>query len=410
MRHRLHPPLGVAVTAACAALVACGGGRESSPDDDPFARPPAVLQGPELRIGSVDDPDFAYTRISALLPLPDGRVLSLHPEEAILRRWTAEGRPDGTIGRQGEGPGEFQRPFGLGAFGDSVWVFDLGAYRATYVDAEGALLGTATPGVDLGLSSPDAPPPPRPTTPLRDGTWIGQSPAWSQAIAEGTLTEVPTVRLSADGAVLDTIWIQDYRTQDVLALLRETGGTFTRQPFGDGSMGFPGPDDVFTVLDRRVSPTAAESAFHLTRIAPTGDTVARRTVPYDPVPLDPARADSAADAQAAGMIEFMQRVSPGASEASLAADLREAMYVPPFEPWVRSMKLTREGGVWLERQSTDGSGTEWWRFDGDLEPRGRVRTPEGLTVLAIDGDDVWGVERDEFDVDYIVRYRIAEGG
>lgn len=401
-----------AVVAALGLLAAsaCGPNSDAPADADAFTRPPAGLEGPQLRIGSVDDPDYAFTRTTDLLPLPDGRILSLHPQEATLRRWAPDGRPDGRIGRQGEGPGEFQRPFGLGAFGDSIWVFDLGAYRVSYFDAEGALLGTVTPTVEMGRPDPDSPSPPRPTTPLRDGTWIGQSPAWSQAIAEGTLTEVPNVHLAADGTILDTLWIQDYRPRDVLALLRETGGTFGRQPFGDGSLGLAGPDGVFNVLERRVAPTPEESTFLLTRIAPSGDTLAHREVSYRPVALDPARADSAAEAQAAGMIEFMSRVSPGVSEASLAADLREAMYVPRYAPFVRSMKLPRDGGVWVERQDPEVAGTEWWRFDGDLEPLGRVVTPEGMEILSIDGDVVWGVERDEFDVGYIVRYRIVEGG
>jgi hypothetical protein len=45
-------------------------------------------------------------------------------------------------------------------------------------------------------------------------------------------------------------------------------------------------------------------------------------------------------------------------------------------------------------------------FNPALEPVGRVFTPLGMNVLTIDGDQVWGVETDELDVSYIVRYHL----
>ena len=38
-----------------------------------------------------------------------------------MRRWPADGAPAGTLGRKGEGPGEFRVPYQLGFFGDSLW-------------------------------------------------------------------------------------------------------------------------------------------------------------------------------------------------------------------------------------------------------------------------------------------------
>jgi hypothetical protein len=298
----------------------------------------------------------------------------------------------------------------MGLFGDSVWVFDQGAYRVTYLSLDGTLLGTSAPPVDIGRPDPDAPSPARPSVPLRDGTWIGRSPAWSQAIAEGSLTEAPVVHLGAEGEALDTIWVHPYRAHDVLALLRDGGGTFGAQPFSDAAIGQQGPDGVFTVLDRRVADDPTESTFRLTRIDAAGDTIARTEVPYVPVPLDPAQADSAAEAQAASMATFMRRFQPDLSEAALAADIREALYVPAHLPWIRSLFSTQDGEVWVQRQDPTPAGVEWWRFGADLAPLGRVIVPAGLRLLAVEDGTVWGVEQDDFDVDYITRYRIVETG
>ena len=54
--------------------------------------------------------------------------------------------------------------------------------------------------------------------------------------------------------------------------------------------------------------------------------------------------------------------------------------------------------------------TEWWVLDPEGAPLARTLTPSGVTVRAISSDAVWGVERDELDVEYIVRYRLVKGG
>jgi hypothetical protein len=61
----------------------------------------------ELRIGSVDDPDYVFTYVDALEVGRDGIIYSLHGRDAVVRRWTPDGRPADTLGRRGEGAGEF---------------------------------------------------------------------------------------------------------------------------------------------------------------------------------------------------------------------------------------------------------------------------------------------------------------
>ena len=109
------------------------------------------------------------------------------------------------------------------------------------------------------------------------------------------------------------------------------------------------------------------------------------------------------------MFEFLGRRDPEMSIASLEADLREATYSPDYLPAVREMVVADDGSIWLQRFSPSEDGIVWWVLGKDGEPLATAVTPEGIRVLLISGDALWGVETDEFDVDYIVRYDIVRG-
>ena len=99
---------------ALAVILAAGCQSDGVSSPDPFSADPWTVSGPEVRIGSLDDPDYIFASVNRLALSPDGLLHSLHPDEATLRQWTAEGTHAGSIGRKGEGPGEFVVPFNMG--------------------------------------------------------------------------------------------------------------------------------------------------------------------------------------------------------------------------------------------------------------------------------------------------------
>lgn len=385
-------------------LAACEGGGTGSHLD----APPWTVAGPEVRIGAVDDPAYAFSFVRALSVGPTGRVFSLHLNDASVRVWSPDGKPAGSIGRQGDGPGEFQNPISLGFFGDTLWVMDLRAYRASYFTADGSFLGNATPKVDLGSREVS---PPRPERPLRDGTWFGAAPAFSDGIARGTITQTEYVHMDGAGALLDTVWVQQWRPTDILALLNKDGrgGSYSRQPFGDRPLFQVMDDGGMVVVEYRVPDHAEGATFSVMRLSVSGDTLWRRALPYSPVPLDPARANRAADSMAEERVQFFSRMRPGLTQAGLTKELRDAMYAPPFEPFLRGLVVASDGSIWLQRYGATADGAEWWVLDEKGQPLGRAFMPDGLRVVAIRGDDVWGVETDDMDVSYIIRYRVDRG-
>lgn len=297
----------------------------------------------------------------------------------------------------------------MGFFGDSLWVMDRRAYRVSFFDLDGEFIGSVSPRVDMSPdpNNPDASMP-RPSRPLRDGSVHGIAPAWSDGIVRGLITETEHVRMDAEGEKLGTIWVQPHRSTDVLALLSEGGGgTYGPQPFGDPPIYQTDSEGGLWVLDRRVHEGDGEAAVRLTKIGMDGDTLLSERIEYTPVPLPEETVDSAVEARAEGMLDFIRRMNPELSGAALEADLREATFSPDHLPAFRSMVIAEDGGVWLEEFSPSEEGSVWWVLGEDATPHAEVVMPAGLRVMLITGDAVWGVETDEFDVNYIVRYDLA---
>ncbi len=397
------PPRLAVLSAATLIALGCQGDAGSSAD--PFAADPWTLSGPDPRIGSMDDPDYIFGFIVGLAVGPDGLLYTMHWREGTIRRWTQDGAPAGSIGRKGEGPGEFERPSGMGFFGDSLWVWDSEHYRVSYFGLDGEFLGSVSPKVDLGGRDEN---PARPDRPLRDGTFVGSSPAWSEGIARGTLTESPYERMDADGNRLARIWTRRWEPRDVFALLFDGGASFAGQPFGDGPM-MSMDEHGFVVVDQRSWTGDGEAVVTVTKINLDGDTLLTAAVPYDPVPLPSERFDSAVAARVERELG-----DPGPFSAT-ESQIREAMYRPSHLPAIGGMFQADDGTIWLRRYDPVESETgdrmnEWWILDAQGAPLARALTPVGLSIRVISADAVWGIERDELDVQYMVRYRLVKDG
>ena len=402
-----YPPRSAARLCALfmALLIAGGCQTDAGSTPDAFEDNVWTLSERELRIGSVDDPEYIIGFIGDIALGPDGLLYTLEWGEGSVRRWTPDGQPAGNIGRLGEGPGEFEQPTDLGFFGDSLWVWDMDAYRVSYFDLDGAFLGSVSPKVEFG--GPGGAPP-RPGTPLRDGTFVGTSPMWAHGIATGTLKESAYAHMDADGAILSRIWAMPFESHDIFALLNDegTGGTYGNQPFGDGYSTSTGGDGLL-VLESRAWTGTGDATVKVTTIGLDGDTVFAAAIPYDPVPLPAERFDSAVAAMSEDWSGYGRPVDE--------ADIREAMYRPAYLPAVRGVMRAADGTIWLRRFDPVESETgevmnESWVLDAEGAPLARALFPAGVRVAVIDGDTVWGIEMDELDVQYIVRYRLVKGG
>lgn len=404
MQHR-RTPLRVLATYVLAASIvaACGAGDAGSTLET--IRLEAV---PELRIGSVDDPDRTLTRFRHLVVAPDGRIYTAHDQERLIRVHDAEGTLVRTIGRQGSGPGEFRYFDAIGLLGDTLWVLDTGNTRFGYFSLDGELIGHRRLTIDSG--GPDRNPP-RPRGHFSDGTIRGDVLAPDSDVAVGRITESPILRIDADGTPLDTVAIV-LLTNTTLRLADPNQGdgwqTYLDQPYSDTRLTRISPVATEVVYVDRGAVRGTAPTFRVTRLTLAGDTIFSRAYPYVPRPIDPPSVDSLvfdwAERIAARLARFPIPEAPTA--ATLERWIRNELYLPDHLPPVSDAVLGRDGTIWLRREAQGGDAVDWLVLDYHGEPIGTVALPSRLTVMAADRDAVWGVEMDDLDVPYIVRYAV----
>jgi hypothetical protein len=390
------------------ASLACGSeARRSGSFDDAM-----LIASEELRVGSPDDPEAAFTWFRDLEVGPDGSIFTAHPQESQIRVHDASGSFVRTIGRQGEGPGEFDRVGPMAIVGDTLWVLDYGLYRFSYFDLEGNLLRTRRIPIDLGDSRTDIPP--RPRGLLRDGTIIGSPPAFSDLVASGDLTENYFVRMDTLGNAADTIATYSLVNTTCEITNNETGpayfGSYQSQPFSDAEIVRVSDYDMTAVRVTRGPPGADDPpAFTVTVWEIDGDTVFSRAFPYNPIPLRTAIVDSIID-EFAESVASSRFLAGRATFDEAARWARESLYLPEYHPPVSSLVIGADGQLWLRAEELGEPVSKWRILSADRDPVGVVELPSGFAMLYARGMQVWGSEYDELDVPYIVRYRITEQG
>jgi hypothetical protein len=370
----------------------------------------------EVSIGAVSGPD-AYTLgdVSEIAVGRDGSIYVLDRGAYVVRVYDAAGRHVRDLGRRGEGPGDLASPAGLGVLPDGrVLVWDTRLKWITAFDASGS--GVATWPVH--------------TTGAVGGTHglVLDSAGFAFARMVQVLSR-PVVQFgpaesrvtwfrfrTRDGALVDST-VEPALPPFAVPPLRASTPREMRQmamPF------VPRRIATFSPLGYFVSGLAERYAFDVH--VPGGAIVSvRRNVAPTPVPArarDSVRAD----------IEEKMR----------AVDSRwtwPAAEVPRLMPYFVEMFVGLDGRIWLQRDKSQpplssappqpgragasGAGqpdpnvaftylpTHFDVFEPTGTFIGSVEMPPKVTPMAMRGDQVWGVAKDDDDVQFVRRYRIV---
>lgn len=277
------------LAASLALLIGTAGCGEEGAQAEGFSHLPHGVLEEDLRIGDLGEDAYAFSTVSQVLVGPDGTMYSLHFGEPHVRVWAPDGTAAGTMGREGDGPGEFQRPSGMGFLGDILWVLDLDGYRFNLFDPEeGEFLESLTPRVDISsdLEEDSGLLPPRPRWVLADGSLAGRTPSFANLVREGEITRERMVRMDREGEVLNVLAERDLGRSTGLVLQFEGVITSTSQPFNDGTIMEVSPDGTRIHVLERPAPEAAEEArFRLLEVGLEGDTLGSWSFPYRPEPV-----------------------------------------------------------------------------------------------------------------------------
>ena len=370
--------------------------------------PPRWSLEPELRIGPADHPQLAFTRVGALEVGPDGTIFSLHPDEGVIRRWGAEGTPAGTVGQTGDGPGELRHPQSMGWRADTLWVMEAGTFRVSFFDSRGRFIRDDAPRIELGSGGTGGRRGrrPWPVALLEDGSLYGVTPALSQEVATGVLTEIAHVRMGPEPGVSDTLALLPTGVESVLGIVVGQGGAFLPQPFADGILTTMAKDGSALVVVERTAAAGPDARYVVTRIELDGDTAYSRPFAYDPVPIPEQRLDSTVEALSSDLYDRVgERMD--LSPDGFAERVRNALHTPRYHPPVRNVFSGRDETTWLGVGLPGPDGNTWRVLGGAGDPIGTVVLPRGLRVMAGSRDAVWGIERDARGVEYIVRHAVV---
>jgi len=403
VRHRLRP----APVLIAAALAGCGTASSRSGDIDADDLPELALVE-ELRIGSLEDPELGFSSIGGVAVDAGGRTYVLERQEREIRVYDRDGTRVGTIGGPGSGPGEFESPTSFGLLADTVWVSDSRLGRMTLFTSAGEVVSTIMPSAGATFESPGGVRVTvRPSRIRADGLLEGSGgriTVPNGGPPQGDLL-LPRFVFDRSGAVIDTIAIDTIRNPFSTSVERIEVGAIriSKTP--------PPSDEPYPVttadggirIERPHAPTGDESVFTVTRTGLAGDTVYHRAFRYAPRPYDDALIDSMAARRAQ---PYEERA--GADFDALKAAIREAYVLPPFQAPVTLVRLGADESLWIRREEATGA-HRWIVLRPDGSPRGQLEFPRRDVIAWSSGDQLWMIERDEYDVQWLVRYRIRGG-
>ena len=417
MIRRRFPSGAAALAAASAVLCACSGGEAR-------ARGPTVaydtagdtiiarVQGPalwgedvtlqeEVRVGELEGADeYTFGNVVSVTVDEAGAMYVLDDQAKTVRKYDASGRHVQNIGRSGGGPGEFGQPHSLDFLSDGrLAVRDFGNARINLYDAAGESIGTLViPG---GFYT---------STPMHIDTAGRIYTSVISDRVEGQMFRVGFQRFSADGTVQDTIRNPRRDFQSASLIARSADGksmSATSVPFTPtvqwtldraGNIVWGMTDDyaIHTVRDGR--------PFRITRAV-------------EPVPVQAAEKAAAEE----GVKRNMKRTQPNWTW--------QGPSIPETKPFFRSLDVAHDRRIWVQvsqpavREPADTTVARapdapppldrWVEplvydvFEPDGQWLVRIRLPDRFRPMYMRRDHVWGVQRDELDVNYLVRLRIV---
>jgi len=347
----------------------------------------------EYRVGGMDAEDEAQFGLVIGIDLDaDGNVYVADQQAQHVQVFGPDGGYVRTIGSPGAGPGEISRAMmGVYVFGDEIRVADVANMRINIYDLDGTSTGNSSLDVTRGI-------------PIRwdraGGSLVAQIRGMAALGMEDNPIGDPVVTLGTE--VQDTVMILG--RGESLAMTEAGQARFTifeQEPAWDAA------------VDGRLL-SALNSEYRIEVRQADGSLIRVITKPFT------LRAVSDTDGSKILAALRKMMADQGAPPPAVEQFLAGTSFAPNY-PALGQILAGPEGTVWVQgiRTADDVSDTEedfnpqdmgsrdWDVFDGEGRFLGTQTLPEKFQPLRVDGKAFWGVQRDEFDVASIVRFRLV---
>lgn len=358
-----------------------------------------VSSDPVVRLGGVEATgEDQFTKVEWATRLSNGEILVLEQQSAELRFFDRSGTHLRTVGRRGDGPGEFSnRPLKLSrGRGDTVFVLDWPRTGIMIFSPDGQFLRSekmdymhASRGLGAGLCPDDVPIFP-------DGSVLGCMPLQlrmltdAPSIAEQKRRQRALVRVVADLEKADTLG--DMSTSEYYDIQLGDMIAIVRHPFGSRSFVAVGGDPVLVYV--------ANNPQYTIEVWSPGGGLERV------VERDGARLAATDELKAIAWSELSPTLRPEYHEP-----IKAVLPVPDSIPAIYGLAAGPGGELWVQREPflTVHARALLDVFDGEGRFRGNVRLTTPLIVKEVGEDYILGIRNDEFDVPIVELYELTRG-
>jgi hypothetical protein len=336
----------------------------------------------DLVIGGVDaGSELTFGRVSNIAVEPSGRIVVEDTQGNSVIRFNADGVFSDSLGRRGEGPGEYRYPWGIAVLKDGrMAVRDNGLLVISLYDSNGTFIERwplrrlirESHGLEVD----------------HDGFLMVRA-LFSESLPFTPLDE-GFVILSPEGSVVDSI-------------PRPATPWDGQELFGDFH-----PKKHFARYSSEFAVVGVSSGYHFDIRKP--DQTIRVQQPYAPVPVS-------VEEKGAFDIEMAWRTRGG------PVGLENIQPPPAHKAPYSRILVTRTGQIWVFRHGQGeqwttmdlGGGLIWPRFrepleidvfDRDGRFLGVVQGDANIDPRVVSNDTVWAVVTGDFDEHYVARYLV----
>jgi hypothetical protein len=350
-----------------------------------------------LRIGEIDgEPEYQFGQITGLNVDHEGRLYVGDSQAREVRVFDAAGVFLRKIGRPGSGPGELG-PAGTSALigrGDTIFLPDPGQQRVNIFLQDGSFVRSFPIPMTEGMSAKWA------ATPA--GDLLQQVRRLPFPGVEREDGPDVVLRRGSDGVIRDTALVLAGGMK-----VRYSGG-------GAPSVTLFEPEPVWNLMGDGRLLLALNSNYRLEVRSPTGEverviqkSFVRQTL--EGADRDLFLAAIRATFEKQGLPpEAMQMVLQGIGFADHYPAFMTLMEGPQGSIWVQQIRSARQiaanGGTFSPEN--DIGAPEWDVFDRDGRFMGVVTLPPRFQPRVVRGNRIYGVQRDELDVQYVVAVEV----
>lgn len=339
---------------------------------------------PVLTIGEAlgGSPEYSFTDIAAISVVGDS-ILVLEGSAKEIRIFDHDRKHLGSIGREGEGPGEFMWPTAMRLVSEEIAVVDLRLRRQSFFSLTGDLIRTEPLG-QIGHRSLAG------SARLRGGIVVAETSVTISS--EGGAFPERLLGMTHPGnEFVDTIarystGYVPYRTSDSYGFLEARAGS-------EGDWAVAG-DSLLTVV------SGEPPALTWWR---SGDEGFARAGTLE-LPLDP-EAFTGDDAN--HLLESTNEVRAAEGYALLPRTVE--MDSPRYWGQVGQLVISDQEECWIQwNRPRSEEDNEWFRVNLSTKELARVNLPPGFQMLAATGGNLYGFMLTEYDVPVLVAFRLRE--